>query len=113
MVDLAHSALARAAVAIPPSLAEPAVWRACVLIERSGADRVVVGSVDADPDQVLESVRLVRRAVGPRVSIKAIAAFTAEHELAAVAHAGADHAGAIFSAEFLEARAPVAVVAGG
>jgi deoxyribose-phosphate aldolase len=113
VVDLAHSALARAAVAIPPSLVEPAVWRACVLIEQSGADRVVVGSVESAPDGVLDLVRLVRRAVGPRVTVKALAAFAAESELAAAAQAGAEHAGASFIAEFLDARSPVAVVAGG
>ena len=102
VIDMAHSALARAGVIIE---AEPLrgdlVSRACRLAERAGADYVVTSTGFATARRTIERVSLLRDSVGPRVEVKASGRFGTADELRLASDAGAAWVSAELDVEML------------
>jgi deoxyribose-phosphate aldolase len=98
VVDLAHSALARAAIALPMGFPEAAIWRACLIAEQSGADRLVA--------RIEDDIALVRSALGPRLELEAVADHLDPARVMAARAAGADVVGGSLDEALLDEIAP-------
>lgn len=98
VVELAHSALAQAAVALPTGLPEAAIWRACLIAEQCGANRLVVRTDD--------QLTLIRAALSTHLELEAIADQLDAEGVRAAQAAGAVVVGAEFDAAVLEDLSP-------
>jgi deoxyribose-phosphate aldolase len=102
VIDMAHSALARAGVIIEAEpLRDDLVRRACRLAERAGADYVVTSTGFATARRTIERVSLLRDSVGPRVEVKASGRFGTADELRLASDAGAAWVSAELDVEML------------
>ncbi len=106
VVDLAHSALARAAIALPARLPEAAVWRACLIADQCAADRMVIRIEDAATDVDLSRIGQVRAALGHRLEVEVVFGSLNTAAMSAARAGGAAVVGGVFDADLLDEIAP-------
>ena len=103
VVDMAHSALATAAVimeveALPAEL----VRKACRLAERAGADQVVTSNGSATAKHAIALTTVLRDSVGPRVQVTASGRFRNPADALAAVAAGASRIASALSPAVIE-----------
>jgi deoxyribose-phosphate aldolase len=113
VVDMAHSALAYAAVVVgTDSLPTDLVSRACRIAERAGVDCVVTSTGEVDAGRTIERVSLLRDSVGPRVDVKAAGRFETPEQLDEAVAAGARRLSTLLGEELARNRGALQPVGG-
>jgi len=103
VVDMAHSALAAAAVIVEAeSLPGDLVRKACRLAERAGVEQVATSNGGATAKHAIALTSVLRDSVGPRVQVTAAGRFRDANGALAAAAAGATRIATTFSASLIE-----------
>ncbi len=103
VVDMAHSALAMAAVIVEAeTLPDEMVRKACRLAERAGVDQVVTSNGGATAKHAIGLTSILRDSVGPRVQVTAAGRFRDAASALAAAEAGASSVATILTPGLIE-----------